>query len=144
MKKTIGAIIASTSPFEVSVAGQTFRWDKKEPAASSRCSNPLECFVPLRIERIDEFGNLRVYCENFPDHLLNHCGDGVNRSYPHLSLVEVVEEEEIAQQAVIVEKHSPNEALSDAISPSMMMDETGLKPAKQTRKAVKAEASIGE
>jgi hypothetical protein len=106
MKKTVGAIIKSDSAFEVNLSGFVFKWEPKPK--DDRC-NPFECFVPLVISRLDDFGKVRVICENFPDHLLNHKGNGTDRSYPNLTLVQVVEEDEISQAPVIEQKTADDE-----------------------------------
>lgn len=108
MKKTVGAILKSEGPFEVNHSGVVFRFEEKPKDA--RCKK-FECFVPLEIKKKDDFGVIRVLCDNFPDHLLNHKGNGKDLSFPHLSLVRVIEEEEIKEQPIIEEKHSDAEFL---------------------------------
>lgn len=105
MKKTIGAIIKSTSAFDIRMplARGDFNLNWMQKPKDKRCGE-LECFVPLEIVEIDDFGKKRIIHENFPDFLLNHKNAKSEKFYPHLSLVKVIEEEEVEQKAVIEEK----------------------------------------
>ena len=88
MKKTVGAIIKSECAFEIRMplAKGDFNLSWSDKPKDKRCGE-LECYVPLEIVEMDDFGKKRVIHANFPDFLLNHKNAKGEKFYSHLSLL---------------------------------------------------------